>query len=235
MRTAFGIFLILLGATPVLAQHPVEMETGSHIPVPERARIPDDLHVSNVDRSRLVMSQFARCAVARNPAGVQRALRLPFGDSYEHAVSKLATEECLDSGMMKFKATLFRGALFAELYRSRDYAQKHDQPWKVSFDKISFDQEQLAKPGQEAAQWRLLMIFGNCVVGHDEANARTAIMQPTASALEEAALRALGPSFNACLPVGTTLTFSKPIIEGVLAEVLYRGTEAAVQQTAGVK
>jgi hypothetical protein len=235
VRSALGIAPVLLAATPALAQHGVEMETGSHIPVPQRARIPDGSRISDVNRSRIAMSEFARCAVDRNRAGVQHALRLPFGDSYDHAVSSLATDECLAGGMMKFKVTLFRGALFTELYRGRDYAQKHGQAWNVSFAKISLDQDPLAHPSQDAAQWRALMSFGYCVVGRDEANARAAILLPTASAPQEAALRALGPSFNTCLPVGTTLTFSKPIIEGVLAEVLYRGAEVPATQTAGAK
>ena len=235
MRVSLGIALALFGASPVFAQRETEIETGSHIPVPAKARISDDSHLADADRGRVVLAEFARCTVASNRAAVERVLRLPLDTKYEHSVTNLARSGCLGNGMMKFSTKLFRGALFTELYRSRDYAQKHGESWNASFEKISLEQNPLTHPSQEALQRLILMDFANCVIGRDGVNARASIMLPTASAPQEAALRALSPSFNACFPAGVSVTFSKPIIEGILAEVLYRGVDAPVQQTAGIK
>lgn len=104
---------------PISAQTATETETGSIIPIPRRARIPDGSD-KNIDAARIVAANFARCVVARNPKGVARAIDLPPGPLSSKAMTALATSECLDSGQMTIPQRVMRGALFVELYRVRE-------------------------------------------------------------------------------------------------------------------
>lgn len=69
-----------------------------------------------------------------------------------------------------------------------------------------------------------LLYFGGCVVKRDMQDARSVVLLATASKEQNVALKQLIPNLGACLMQGQKIAFSKPIIEGILAEVLYRGT-----------
>jgi len=170
-----------------------------------------------------VLSEFARCVADRSPARVTSALSLPISIAYSRAMKNMASDECLSSGMMHFNIQLFRGALFSELWRRRVAAERKGRPWGPvlpPFDVNSPDEETYA----EAQQQRELLSFGDCVVKRDRTDASDILTLPIASREQRDAYRRLIPHLDPCVSQGTQITFSKPILEGALAEALYRGS-----------
>ena len=69
-----------------------------------------------------------------------------------------------------------------------------------------------------------LLYLADCVIKRDAQDAGDVVLLPTASKAQEASFKKLIPNLGPCLVQGQKIAFSKPIIEGILAEVLYRGT-----------
>lgn len=236
MRTLASVAVALASvATPASAQRATEAETGSLIPIPQRARIPEQGSMKDANRIRITMAQFARCVVDREPRRVEQTLALPFGTPFDHAVVALATSECLDSGQIRFKAVAIRGPLFTELYRRRAIAERSRQAWGPVLAKINF--AALAATTDASVQQYLgLVAFGDCVVGRDAEAARRVVLAPTASDAQDRTITAITPNLGPCIVQGTTLRFGKQVLEGVLAEVLYRGVDSpAVAAAASAK
>jgi len=228
MRTGGMKQRLLAGAVaavcaPAAAQPAVESQTGSHILIPRRARIPENTASDRVRISRQVMSEFARCVVDREPKAVARAVSASSQRDFDKAVDALSTDECLDSGMMRFKTDAMRGPLFVELYRRRADAEAHQKPWGPVAPKINLG----TTPAQDSIDGEHLpwLSFGECVVSTDSGAAQAIVLAPTASDLQDAAFAKAGAAFNACVSQGTTIRMGKQAIEAVLAEVLYRGVE----------
>lgn len=215
-----GLIAIALGlaSLSVGAQAQTETDTGSLIPVPKRARIQEDAK-DQVDAARVTASDFARCVVARNPKGVARAIGLPPGPAASTAMTALATSECLDSGEMTIPQRLMRGAIFVELYRVRESKKVNIAPPQP----LDLDNPILPEFQQDRMRYALLY-FGGCVVKRDERDARGIVLLKTASPAQNDAFKAILPNLGPCLVSGQKIAFSKSIIEGILAEVLYRGT-----------
>ncbi|MDO7842451.1 hypothetical protein [Sphingomonas immobilis] len=236
MRLASAIFFALFCAAPAIAQRHAKAETGSLVPIPAPVRVSENPKLSDDVRARIATAEFARCSVARFPDRVERALSLPKGGlAYWKALERTASNECMDSGIIAMRRPLLRGALFVELYRRRWDAQQRGQTWGPSLTKVSFNIDPLTHPSEDAMRDNELLSLGNCVIAKDEASARNAILLPTASKGQEAALMSLVPSLGGCIPAGMKLTFSRPVIEAAIAEVLYRGAETPTVQTAGIK
>ena len=216
MRSFFGIIGILLAASPAAAQRDTELDTGSHIAIPRRARIPDDAKSDNA-AAQIAMAAFARCVIARDQRGVARALGMEIGPDYWKAMGRLATSECLSSGQMKIPQNVMRGAIFAEVYRLYDAKKKAI----VEVRPLDFDNPLLPEYRSNPLRYALLA-FADCVIKRDMDSARKVVLLPPASREKDDAFRALTPSLGPCLTSGHKITFSKPILEGVIAEVLYR-------------
>lgn len=223
MNNALAAIILLAGvSTPAVAQRATEMETGSHIGVPRRARIPESGNLNDADRGRIVMAELARCTLDREYKDVEHALAMPAGQNFACAIAGLPTNECLNSGEVRFQAVAIRGPLFTEMYRRRAAEEQAGRSWGPSLQKIS-----LAEPAgaldDDGKTYLALMAFGDCVMSKDPAAARRVVLAPTASAAEDQEIRAMMPNFSTCLPQGTTLRFGNQVIGGTLAEVLYRG------------
>ena len=217
MNRIFACIALSMMPLAASARSQTEMETGSNIPIPKRARIPDDVK-GDANRGRIVAAEFARCTIARNPNGVARAIDLP-PVSAGNALAALATSECLDSGQITIPRRLMRGAIFVELYRVRA-AKKVDIAVPRPLD---LSNAILPEFQQDRMQYALLYL-GDCVIKRDVQDARDVVLLPTASKAQDASFKKLIPNLGPCLMQGQKVAFSKPIIEGVLAEVLYRGT-----------
>ena len=216
----------MIAACPAaVAQRSMETDTGSMIAVPTRARIPEEGAMSEINRGREVMRQFAQCALSRNQAGAERALAMPIGGAYYQAINKLAVDECLSSGTIKFKAPAMRGALFAELYRRKYRAA---DPGLVA-EPVDF----AANAGSDGVVQAALDTFADCVVRRDPADARAIVLRPIASKEQDKAFAAVYPHLGPCLAQGQQITLNKPTLENAFAEVLYR--EAATPGAAAVE
>ena len=208
--------LLCAAAPPCLAQkRETEAQSGSNILVPKPAYIPET--GSDIVRARVTIVEFARCVIDRNSRGVERALALPLGDASDVALSRLASDHCLESGTARIPSAVLRGAIFINLYR------RFDKKKIATIALPALDFTHLESAGSSLDMFELgVLAFGDCVVKRDPALARAVVLAPTASAGQDEAFKDLAPNLGSCLLKGQSLAFSKPVLEGVLAEVLYR-------------
>lgn len=224
------ILAMLIGSSnvPAGAQRRTEAETGSLVPVPRRARIADTSTLSDKDRGRVTMAAFARCTVDRHNSQVATALSLPAHELAAASLARLADDECLDAGQMRFQSVPFRGALFVELYRRRAEAEARHSAWRLPV--VPFNaQQSIELTNQQAAEQVALLAFAACVAERDPAGAKAVVMGPTVSKVQDAAIASLVPHLGPCLPSGQKITLGKIVLEGALGEVLYRGLAPSVR------
>jgi hypothetical protein len=224
VRLLLGIMLAV-SSGPGFAQR--KMETQNLFQVPKSAVISDDKGQSIANRGRVAMAQFARCVVDRRPAQLERVLRMPIGSQYRSQMNSLATDQCLGNGEMSFQTILFRGALFGELWRRRVLADRSGQKWGPVLDPIDLTLPLAPNTPDDAKLHFALQLFADCVVKRDRAAASDVVLLPIASKEQNEGYARLAPALGPCIPQGKQITFSKPALEGVLAEVLYRSPLAA--------
>ena len=203
-----------------------EIETGHLTSSAKPADIQEqtDIHSSNMsaaDRARATVIAYAQCLVERDRRNVERGVALFPGSTLEiSALSKLAVDDCLRDGTLQFTGPLLRGALFIALYR-RDYGRAVPE---LKPDPVDFTLGAPAIPERGSDQQIGLRTFADCVVRADPVNARVVVIASVAGSRETQGYIALRPRFNACMPQGVSLTFSKSVLSGLIAEALYRQT-----------
>lgn len=214
--------LVTLGlAQCALAQKRVETDTGTRIPVPLRARVPDVIGPATASQARVVMAEFSRCTVDRKIAVLSKLLSLPANRIESARWGPLAEDDCMADGTLRFKAMTMRGAVFGELYRRRQDALQHGKPWSLPVVPVVYTER--IDPDDTNPVNTALVMFAACVIDRAPDKARAVLASPSASTAQDAAITALGPDLGPCLPQGRTITLNKSIIEGALGEALYRG------------
>lgn len=211
-RDALAIVSAFCVASATAAQ-----DTGSHLRF-ERAKTPTNDDMSEADKYRSVLNQFAACVLKVRRREV--ALALESGRN-EHAVddklrSILLRERCLEEGAIKFQGDLFRGALYTSLYRE-DYS-KNKPVFNSSGAPIR------AWMGYNIQMYKaniFLLGFADCVASADPENSRKLVLGPTAGKEEREAYNSLLPAFSPCMPKGADIKFSKTALFGLIAEALY--------------
>ena len=184
--------------------------------------------LSPVDDARATMRTYVACIVkdARGGGNVHKRLvaflsTSPGSAAGRAAGLKLSTPDCLGQArtttsyvsQLRFQPDLLRGEVFRALY-----LQRLAQPSKPSVQPAEIAAGWASK-GDEAAMIRR---FGDCVVDVDRINAAAAINSDVVSPAETDAYRALNPALAQCISPGQTLHFSRAVLEGALAEGLYR-------------
>lgn len=220
MRLSHALFAGALAATssPVWPQK--DVDTGSHIAVPSRAEIPEDRNKE--DTSRIVMRDFARCTYSRYAKRAADAVMLEPGMEGA-ALSKISTSDCLDSGMIKFPASVMRGALFGELYRQ---AQR-DRSWTLPIQPLALDKVPTINDPQAVRTNFLMLYLAQCVYQAAPEQMRQVVLQPVVSKGQEEAFAAIIPLLGECLPQGMTLKLNRMTLESAFAEYLYRSQAPA--------
>ena len=177
--------------------------------------------MSDSDRARHMTNDFATCVVKSWPRQVERAVVLTPALSYK-ALAKLATSECLVSGQLFIPNQLMRGAAYRALY-IRDYRKQVPSPsvsvvdYARTTDSDSYSQE-LGR----------LNSFGSCVARANPNAAHSLVLANAATSDEASAIDALRQNLADCLPGGTSVKFTKSVLQGLLAEVLYREAQTPV-------
>ena len=134
----------------------------------------------------------------------------------------LATPDCLRMAAtvttyvsrLRFQPALLRGEAFRGLY-----LQRVARPDRVVVAPAEIQSGWSTEAGDVAGSLRG---FGDCVVRLDRAGADAAVRAGVGSEEEAAAYRALGSTLSRCVAPDSTLRFSRAVLEGVLAESLYR-------------
>ena len=226
VAVAFSVAASLCGSA--MAAGPMEEETGSHISRPAPAEIPLS-RMSETDQARATIIAFSQCIVLSHRSAVEQALAIPPLDKQaSRALGALAGSDCLRYGELSMRTTMLRGGIYAALYRidfAKGAAAIADRP-------LDFSADVQGAVTPDAQQYLWLRQFADCVVRADPADARTLVLSPVASSAENASFAALAPHFNGCAVQGMTLTFSKVILSGLVAEALYREAKAASIATA---
>ncbi len=218
---ALSVAASLCGAAT--AAGPMEAPMGSKIGRPAPAEIPL-AHMSETDKARAAIIAFSQCVVMSHRSAVERALAIsPLDKQSNTALGALADSECLRYGEVTMQTTMMRGGFYTALYKL-DFAKSAPA---VAAQPLDFSGDVAGATTPEAQQYLWLRQFADCVVRADPAGARTLIMSPVASTTENASFAVLAPHFNGCAVKGMTLTFSKIILTGLVAEALYREAKVA--------
>lgn len=164
---------------------------------------------ASTDRERRDMAAFLRTS-PDDPAVKTRS-------------DKIVRDNCLngvgaDSVLLRFPTSLLRGAIFRQLYINVGSRS----PSPVSRQEISA----VWSPGvggTQAANQR----FGDCIVAADKPAADKFVRAKVGSAQQDAALGNVMARMSGCLTQGLTLQMSRAVLDGVLAEALYRQATAS--------
>ena len=166
----------------------------------------------------MALPAFAACLVEHDQPEIERVIAR-FPDEKEHkALWRLADADCLSSGELTMTDQLLRGALYAELYR-RSYS--YHAP-SISGAGIDWWADTTGQPDGDANNYVALRQFAECLVLKHPEESRQLMLVPPRSHREDEALGAMVPDMGPCLVAGVELKFSKPVVEGLIAEALYR-------------
>lgn len=212
--------LLLIFALPASAGTGSAAQVMPSVPGYGRVIIDDNAGGETAAR-RETGNHFSQCLLRKKPKSMARVLALPTDEEFGHALSSLNLRACLDEGSLAFKPSLMRAALYTVMYR-RDYAET------VAAPEADTQPDWLGEMDPARAA---LVGFGLCVAQKDFASARRVVLAAPGTAEESAAYTALAPAMNGCLPAGTTLRFSRAMLQGIFAEALYR--ETAAQKNGG--
>ena len=210
---------VFSSATAPLFAKPVDAR-GKMAPQPAPAVAPSR-KMSDSDRARQLTNDFAICVLKSSPRAVERAVMLPTVMSYD-ALTKLARSECLVSGQIVIPRQLMRVAAYRALY-IRDYRKQVPELSGSAMGYVSVaDSDSFS---QEIAR---LNSFGSCVARANPASAHSLVLANAATDEEGEAIDGLRQNLADCLPGGTSVKFTKSVLQGLLAEVLYREAQTPV-------
>ena len=144
----------------------------------------------------------------------------PFSENAEKAARRLVTPQCPEGADLPLSVEALRGPLYEALYHAEfGNAPVADlegvAPIDYSVGEGTVDTE--ARSIQVA-----LRFFADCVVRRNYQPVRALVSTEVASEAEKTAFQPLVPSMSACLPQGTTLKFTRPLLRALFAETLYR-------------
>ncbi|WP_264940125.1 hypothetical protein [Sphingomonas caeni] len=158
------------------------------------------------------------------------ALSLFPSEANAGALGKLANDDCLAAGELRFNTLLFRGGLYTALYRERFGRQMPALPQGPA----NFSAGAPQPLDADAAKAIALREFGECVVRADPATAHAIVTVRIGSAEEARLYTVLGPLLGPCVYEGQEVKFSKTVLSGLFAEILYRdATEGSATPPAG--
>ncbi len=186
--------------------------------------------MSESDAARATIIDFARCTVRSHRAVVEHLLtKSPLDKGSQYALGKLADSDCMSPGDLQIPYSLMRGGLYAALYMADyDFA-----PPVSIITPLDFTADVGGAATPEAQQYLWLHQFADCVVRADPQDSRALVLAGVANPSESAMFAALAPHFSGCMVKGQSLTFSKAVLAGLIAEVLYRQTKAASVRRSG--
>lgn len=200
---------LILSLVAACALVPAGAAAQSIIPDPAAALSTRD--ISPAAQARDSMNRYAECIVRTHASAVREALSETSEAAVTTALARLADRDCLLTGELQMGTSLFRGALYRALYL-RDFGADADLP------PTDFALESSPNP---------LLEFGNCVAVLDPAQTRAFVVARPATSAETDAVTKLAASFGRCMAPGNQAQFSKTVLQGALAEALYKRSAAA--------
>lgn len=138
---------------------------------------------------------------------------------------RLLDDGCLPEGHPPVDARLVRGALFEALY-NRDFPRA--TPADFAGRPALAAPEGGVNPPLDAS----LIRFGECIARAAPADAHRLVTAAPGGAEESSAIGALSPRLAPCMQQGLRVTFSAPMLRGVVAEALYKLSRGAARTAA---
>ena len=166
--------------------------------------------ISPAAQARDSMNRYAECIVKTHTTAVRRALSETAPAAVTIALANLADRDCLRDGELQMGTSLFRGALYRALYL-RDFGTDAALP----------PSDLALEPSSNP-----LLEFGNCVAAFDPAQTQAFVVSKPATTAETEAITKLGASFGRCVAPGNQAQFSRTVLQGALAEALYKRSAA---------
>ncbi|MBB6227439.1 hypothetical protein [Polymorphobacter multimanifer] len=120
---------------------------------------------------------------------------------------------------LKFQEELLRGAVFKAAY-----VQTHAKALPVlgAAPDWASDVTDAGMPAEKRTLHVGLRQLGNCILDAQPAAVHALLLADAGTAAEQEAFRELTPSIGPCIPDGVTLSFSRSVLAGLLAEVAKR-------------
>lgn len=170
------------------------------------------------DLVRSFLVDYARCLYDLDRRGVERLSALvPGTNDYAQLAKRVAVNQCISTGDMKFRHSSLQGALF--LYRYK--AEFGSRTPILKADPIDY-----AALAGGTDEWSRRFVayrkFAQCVVRTDPVASRALVLGPVGSANEAAAIQTLSPALGSCIDKGVTINLTKERLSGLVAEALYR-------------
>lgn len=187
----------------------------------------------NKDLQRRAMNQWAECSLKSRRASALAFLDLFPGSKAAHdRVRSVADYDCIGAGYIQYTESLFRGALYQVLYEE-DYANvpPGDVAMLASPD-YAFGGNPMSSEDKSTIAVRRYI---DCIARSDPQAAHALLLSTPGTSVEDGAFSALSPGLSGCLAKGDTLSFSKSILRGTLAEVMYRIRHDAIPAAASSK
>ncbi|TFU06497.1 hypothetical protein EUV02_05820 [Polymorphobacter arshaanensis] len=220
MKRALLLAVGLMMASTALAQKPPSVpDTGTRIQTAPSADAPLAKSMSDATRARVMLSRYATCIVQYRPAAtIEYLAAYQYGSQADIIEKKLANNNCLSEGELKFNSEGLRGALYAALYL-RDFSREAPvlQPQPIDF-RADTDGD----TSDNAKKYIVMRELGECLIRKEPAQARKLVLGPVGSDSESMAFKGLAPLLGECLPSNITTKIDKAGLIQIVAEVLYR-------------
>lgn len=176
-----------------------------------------------------VTNLYAQCILRRHRSAAERFVSLPLDSpDLREAGMAVAQSECLPAEQARFVSSLLRGAVFEALYL-RDF-RRSSVGVLASAPPLTFASDPATLEPAKRAIF-LGSRVAECTVRADPASARALILSPVASRTEARAFDAILPAVSGCLEAGAQLSFSRPMLRGLIAESLYRLTKISADSS----
>ncbi|MDQ2877963.1 MAG: hypothetical protein M3R41_02645 [Pseudomonadota bacterium] len=231
MRDRLAILLMIAAVAPscveAQSQPGASPHTGSLIAAPPAASVNG---TTKTDARRAALA-FSQCVLKRMPLIGAGILTDPVGtEQYTTLVSKAASSECLEGGViLHMPQILMRAAFFEAAY----IQQFRTGPVELKDSPIvDYRAGYSDSLNPYVANTIALAQFGDCVVRAGTSDARAMVLNLPGSYSENRAVAALIPKLAPCVPAGSKVEFSKPVLRGAIAEAIYRLSVASTQNKA---
>ena len=206
MKALFSLVAIFVATTASAQRMPVDDRGNA-------ATIPEDAEKAGV--ARKVMEQFAVCTYRNQAKMVEKRLSVPVIGAYP-SMSGIARSECLNYGELRFDPIIFRGSLFAVMYR------KHFErlvPNVATAPVVNYQDD-------PSTLYSVSMRFADCVVRASPAYADRLVRAGPTTRAEAEALNLLMPAMSGCVSKGRSSSMHKSTLRGFIAESLFKLSSA---------
>ena len=224
--TGLKLGLAAAAAVCVAGMASAQPDTGHIMQQYDRAKIEAGDELAGVAAQKTLYDYGECVAKARRRQAKAFVAQFPFSKGADEAARRMVTEECLLQGELSFSAEAVRGPVYQALYR-KDFDRNDTTDLKGA--PIVDYAAGLAAEDALASTTVNLRRFGDCTVRNNSAAARALAFSEVDSAAETEAFASLMPAMGGCVVQGDSIRFTRPLLRAVLAETLYRLSDANAQ------